>query len=96
MLLLYYLCKVVPGDLYHIDYSNADRYAELGGSLALIGERTIARGRFVGSQVFVPEDVKKEAAAHWDRLSQELYKPLKLKVEFVGARKEQKSLNTSS
>ena len=81
MLLLYYLCKVVPGDLYHIDYSHADRYAELGGSLVLIGERTIARGRFVGSQVLVPEDVKKEAAAHWDRLSQDLNKPLKLKGE---------------
>lgn len=81
MLLSYYLCKVVSGDLYQIEYSNADRYAELGGSLALIGEKTIARGRFVGSQVLVSENVKKEAAAHWDKLSQEFSKPLKLKGE---------------
>ncbi len=81
MLLFYYLCKVVPGDLFQIDYSRADKYAELGDSLVAIGERAIIKGGFVGNQVLVPEDVKKEASAHWDRLSQEFSKPLKLKGE---------------
>lgn len=80
-LLFYYLCKVVPCDLYEVDYTNADPYAEKGYSLAAIGDKVVWKGRVGEKPSIVPSQVKQDAAAQWDRLCQEPSKPLMLKDE---------------
>ena len=80
-LLFYYLCKTVPGDLYEVDYTHADQYAETGYSLVAIGEKAVWKSRIGEHPSLVSAQMKRDAAAQWGRLCQEPAKPLILMDE---------------
>ncbi len=80
-LLFYYLCKVVSGELYEVDYTHVDQYAEKGYSLIAIGDKAVWKGRLGEKPSLVSNQVKREAAAQWDRLCQDSSKPLMLMDE---------------
>lgn len=80
-LLFYYLCKVVPGELYEVDYAHVDQYAGKGYSLVAIGDKAVWKGRVGEKPSLVSDQVKKEAATQWDRLCQDPSKPLMLMDE---------------
>lgn len=70
-ILFYYLCKIVPGVLYEIDYTHANQYAENGYCAVALGKKALIKGGFVGAHTVVPDHVKVGAAAQWDRLNRE-------------------------
>ena len=70
-ILIYYLCKIVPGVLYEIDYTHTNEYAERGYGVVALGEKAFIKSGFVGAHTVVPDDVKRDASAQWDRLNRE-------------------------
>ena len=70
-----YLSKVIPGSLFEVDYSHADKYAEKGYSLVAIGDEAIIKAQCGKTISPVSEEKRREAASNWDRLSE---KPLPL------------------
>ena len=75
IVLFYYLSKVIPGSLFEVDYSHADKYAEKGYSLVAIGDEAIIKAQCGKTISPVSEEKRRETASNWDRLSE---KPLPL------------------
>lgn len=67
-----YLSKVIPGSLFEVDYSHADKFAEKGYSLVAIGDEAIIKARCGKTISLVSEEKRREAASNWDRLSERL------------------------